>query len=124
MNIRAQIAPLGVAGVLAELARSMIHGLGWSVLVATTAPSGSALAAFAGGVLGCLVGARLGRSQLRTPVLLAGAVVGILMVAWVHSMVLGGIVSDRCSKPFYRLKNVADDMPVVAVIDRLSVSSA
>ena len=51
MNTRAQIAPLGVAGVLAELGRSMIHGLGWSVLVATTAPSGSALAAFAGGVL-------------------------------------------------------------------------
>ncbi|MFZ1864681.1 MAG: transglutaminase domain-containing protein [Polyangiales bacterium] len=118
MNARAQIAPLGVAAVLAELGRSMIHGLGWSVLVATTAPSSSALAAFAGGVLGCLAGARLGRSQLRTPVLLAGAVMAILVVAWLHSMVLGGSLVAAALGPVgaLRLASALTALAVAAVV--------
>lgn len=90
MSAHPRSASFGLAGALAELGRSMIHGLAWSVLVATTAPSGSALAAFLGGVVGCLAGARLGRSRLRTSVLLAGTVSSILVVAWLHSVATHG----------------------------------
>ncbi|MGD8825415.1 MAG: transglutaminase domain-containing protein, partial [Myxococcales bacterium] len=44
----------------------------------------------AGGALGCLVGVRLGRSRLRTVVLIAGALASIFVVAWCHSMIMGG----------------------------------
>lgn len=83
-------ARIDLVEAFAQLARAMIHGLAWSVLVATTAPSGSAFAAFAGGVLGCIGGARLGRSRFRTVVLFVGAVVSLFVVAWVHSLIMGG----------------------------------
>ena len=78
------------ANALAEVARSVIHGLAWSVLVATMAPSGSAAAAFLGGAAGCLWGARLGRTRLRTGALLIGAAVLIALVAWFRSSLTHG----------------------------------
>lgn len=118
MNVEMRSTPLGMAGVLAELGRSMIHGLGWSVLVATTAPSGSALAAFAGGVLGCLAGARLGRSRLRTPVLLGGAVLSILVVAWLHSIVVRSSAVAAILGPVgaLRLTSTLTALAVAAVV--------
>ena len=85
MNATADARGTGAAGALAELARAVIHGLGWSVLVATLAPSGSAAAAFAGGMAGCLWGARLGRTRVRTPALLIGGAVCLLLIAWFGS---------------------------------------
>jgi hypothetical protein len=118
MNVEMRSTPLGMAGVLAELGRSMIHGLGWSVLVATTAPSGSALAAFAGGMLGCLAGARLGRSRLRTPVLLGGAVLSILVVAWLHSIVVRSSAVAAILGPVgaLRLTSTLTALAVAAVV--------
>ncbi|KPK14980.1 MAG: hypothetical protein AMJ62_11060 [Myxococcales bacterium SG8_38] len=103
-----------MAGALAELGRSMIHGLAWSVLVATTAPSGSALAAFLGGVVGCLVGARVGRSRLRTFVLLAGAVSSIFVVAWLHSMATRGSLLAATLGPVGALR-LASTLTALAV---------
>ena len=80
----------GVAGALAELGRAMIHGLAWGVLVATMAPSGSVLLAFAGGLGGCLIGARIGRTRLRTSAIFAGAVVLIALVAWFRNSLTHG----------------------------------
>ncbi len=80
----------GVAVVLAELGRAMIHGLAWGVLVATMAPSGSVLVAFAGGFGGCLVGSQLGQSRVRTSVIFAGALVLIALVAWLRASLTHG----------------------------------
>jgi len=85
MNAIARPGSVGVAGALAEAGRATIHGLGWSILVATMAPSGPALAAFLGGVVGCLIGAKLGHTRLRTSAILVGAVVLIATVAWFRS---------------------------------------
>lgn len=75
----------GVAGALADAGRSVIHGLAWSVLIATMAPAGSAMAAFLGGAAGCWWGARLGRSRLRTPALVLGGVLIVALVVWLGS---------------------------------------
>jgi len=75
-------SPLRLAGALAELGRATIHGLGWGVLVATMAPLPSVFAAFVGGFIGCLLGAWLGRTRLRTSAII---VVGVLLAglcAW------------------------------------------
>jgi len=80
----------GPASALAEVARSVIHGLAWSVLVATMAPSGSAAAAFIGGMAGCLWGSRLAGTRLRTPALLLGAAFLIVLVAWFRSSLTQG----------------------------------
>ena len=80
----------GVATALAEFGRATIHGLAWGVLVATMAPSGSVLVAFAGGFGGCLVGSRLGKSRVRTPAIFAGAVLLIALVAWFRASLTHG----------------------------------
>jgi len=80
----------GMARTMAEIGRALIHGLGWSVLVATLAPSGSAVAAFFGGFLGCLVGARVAGTRLRTPAILASAAVALGVVVWVRGILTGG----------------------------------
>ncbi len=80
----------GLANAVAEAARAVIHGLAWSVLVGTLAPSGSAVAAFMGGFAGCLLGARLGRSRVRTSALLLGATLLVGGVAWFRSLLTGG----------------------------------
>jgi hypothetical protein len=90
MTATAQPAPFGIAGALAELGRAMIHGLGWGVLVATMAPSGSVFAAFIGGLGGCLIGARLGRTRLRTSAIVFGALLLIAMAAWLRSSLTHG----------------------------------
>jgi hypothetical protein len=82
MTATAKRASVGIAGAFAELGRAMIHGLAWSILVATLAPSGPIVAGFAGGFAGCLIGARLGRTRLRTSAVVVGAVLLIAMVAW------------------------------------------
>ena len=81
MTTTARPAPIGVARALAELGRATIHGLGWGVLVAPMAPSGAVLAAFIGGFGGCLIGAKLGRTRLRTSAVVAGAILSIAIVA-------------------------------------------
>lgn len=97
MTASTETNPTGIANAAAEVARAMIHGLAWCVLVATLAPSGSAVAAFGGGVIGCLAGARLGRTRLRTPALLLGAVLLVAAIAWfrsslTHSSALAAVV--------------------------------
>ena len=81
MTAAAHPSSIGVAGAFAEIGRATIHGLGWSVLVATMAPSGSVLAAFLGGLGGCLIGAKVGRTRLRTSAVVVGAVLLIALVA-------------------------------------------
>ena len=83
-------AGAGIAHALAESARAVIHGLAWSVLVATMAPSGSAVAAFFGGVAGCLLGTRLSRTRVRTPVVLLGAAVLLVVVAGLRAWLTHG----------------------------------
>ncbi len=80
MTAAPQPPSVGVAGAFAELGRATIHGLGWGVLVATMAPSGAVFAAFIGGFVGCLFGAKLGRTRLRTLAIVAGAIVSIAIV--------------------------------------------
>ena len=48
------------------------------------APSGSVLAAFLGGLGGCLIGAKLGRTRLRTSAIVLGAALLIAMAAWLR----------------------------------------
>ena len=74
-----------VAGALAEAGRAFIHGLAWSVLVATMAPLQSAGAAFVGGLLGCLLGARLGHTHIRTPAIIVGGVLLAGVCGWIGS---------------------------------------
>jgi len=90
MTTTAQPASFGIAGALAELGRATIHGLGWSVLVATMAPFGAVVAAFIGGFGGCLIGAKLGRTRLRTSAIVVGSVLLIAMVAWLRSSLTDG----------------------------------
>ena len=54
MTAASQPASAGAADALAEIGRATIHGLGWSVLVATMAPRSAVFAAFLGGFGGCL----------------------------------------------------------------------
>ena len=75
----------GFARAAAELSRALIHGIAWFVLVATLAPAGSAMAAFIGGALGCLSGAKLARTTLRTPAILLAATVLLCLVVWLDS---------------------------------------
>jgi len=83
-------ASVKVAAVLAELGRATIHALAWSVLVATMAPAGSLLAALLGGFGGCLVGAKLGRTRLRTTAIVVGAGLLLVSVAWLRSELTQG----------------------------------
>jgi len=92
-----QPASVGLARALAELGRATIHGLGWAVLVAPMAPSGAVLAAFIGGLGGCLIGAKLGRTRLRTSAVVAGAIlsiatVALLRVSLTHGSVLAAVL--------------------------------
>ena len=84
MTVRAQPTSAGIAAALAELGRATIHGLGWGVLVATIAPPGAALAAFVGGIGGCLLGAKLGPTRIRTAAVVAGAMLAVALVAALH----------------------------------------
>lgn len=79
----------GVAGTAAEVGRAMIHGLAWSVLVATLAPAGSAVAAFLGGALGCLLGSQLARTRLRTP-----AIIGLAAILLGLTVLVRGVLTD------------------------------
>jgi hypothetical protein len=90
MTATAQPASAGIARALAEIGRATIHGLGWSVLIATMAPSGSILAAFLGGFSGCLIGDKLGRTRLRTSAIVVGSVLLIAMVALLRSSLTHG----------------------------------
>ncbi len=81
MTATARPAAIGAAGALAEVGRATIHGLGWSLLVAMIAPSGAVIAAFVGGFSGCLIGAKLGRTRLRTSAIVLGAIVLIAAAA-------------------------------------------
>ena len=90
MTATAQPASAGIARALAEIGRATIHGLGWSVLAATMAPSGSILAAFLGGFSGCLIGDKLGRTRLRTSAIVVGSVLLIAMVALLRSSLTHG----------------------------------
>ena len=62
MNVPAEHPSTSVARTAAELGRATIHGLAWSLLVVTLAPSGVAFAAFLGGFGGCLLGSKLART--------------------------------------------------------------
>ncbi len=104
MTATTQPGSAGVAGAVAELGRATIHGLGWSLLVATMAPSGSVLAAFLGGFGGCLVGAKLGRTRLRTSALVVVAVLLIAMVAWFRSSLTHGSVLAAALGPVGALR--------------------
>jgi transglutaminase-like putative cysteine protease len=104
MTATAQPASLGAAGILAELGRATIHGLGWSVLIATMAPSGSIVAAFLGGLGGCLIGAKLGRTRLRTSAVVVGAVLLIAMVAVLRSSLTHGSVLAAALGPVGALR--------------------
>ncbi len=85
MTEAAAHGPMRVAIALAELGRATIHGLGWAVLVATMAPLQSVVAAFIGGAIGCLVGARLGRTRLRTSAIIAGGLLLVAVCGWIGS---------------------------------------
>ena len=104
MTAVARPASFGVAGALAEVGRAMIHGLGWSVLVATMAPSGSVAAAFLGGFAGCLLGAKLGRSRLRSAAIVVGAVLLVAMVALLRSSLTHGSVLAAALGPVGALR--------------------
>ena len=104
MTAVARPASFGVAGALAEVGRAMIHGLGWSVLVATMAPSGSVAAAFLGGFAGCLLGAKLGRSRLRSAAIVVGAVLLVAMVALLRSWLTHGSVLAAALGPVGALR--------------------
>ncbi len=80
----------GAANTAAEIGRALIHGLAWSVLVATLAPSGSAVAAFFGGAVGCLVGARVARGRLRTPVIFGVAAFALVIVVLMRGALTNG----------------------------------
>jgi hypothetical protein len=80
----------GVANTAAEIGRAAIHGLAWSVLVATLAPSGSAVAAFFGGAVGCLIGARVARGRLRTPAVFGVAAVSLVVVVSMRGALTNG----------------------------------
>ena len=81
---------VGPAGVLAEIGRATIHGLGWGVLVAPMAPASTVFAAFLGGFAGCLSGARLGRTRLRTSAIVVAAILLIAMVALLRASLTHG----------------------------------
>jgi transglutaminase-like putative cysteine protease len=121
MTTPAESGGVGIAGAFAELARSVIHGLAWSVLVATTAPSGSTFTAFAGGVIGCMVGAGLGRSRFRVLALLGAALVSIVVVAWFHSMVMGGSIVAALLGPVgaLRLASTLTALAVAAIVSAM-----
>ena len=109
MTAVARPASFGVAGALAEVGRAMIHGLGWSVLVATMAPSGSVAAAFLGGFAGCLLGAKLGRSRLRSAAIVVGAVLLVAMVALLRSSLTHGSVLAAALGPVGALRGWCAD---------------
>ena len=110
-------APAGFASALAEIGRATIHGLSWSVLVATMAPSGSILAAFLGGFSGCLIGDRLGRTRLRTSAIVVGAVLLIAMVAVLRSSLTHGSMLAAAMGPIgaLRLAGVLTALLVAAI---------
>jgi transglutaminase-like putative cysteine protease len=110
-------APAGFASALAEIGRATIHGLSWSVLVATMAPSGSILAAFLGGFSGCLIGDRLGRTRLRTSAIVVGAVLLIAMVAALRSSLTHGSMLAAALGPIgaLRLAGVLTALLVAAI---------
>ena len=81
---------MGLSRTLAEVGRAAIHGLAWGVLVATMAPSGSALVAFAGGFGGCLLGAQLAHTRLRTSAIVAGALALLSLVFWLGASLTAG----------------------------------
>ncbi|MGB8328931.1 MAG: transglutaminase domain-containing protein [Polyangiales bacterium] len=104
MRESAHPASAGVAVVLAELGRAVIHGIAWSVMVATMAPSGSMLAALLGGFVGCLLGAMLGRTRVRTLALLAGALLLAASVVWVRAALTHGSILASALGPVGALR--------------------
>jgi hypothetical protein len=109
------------ASALAEVARAVIHGLAWSLLVATLAPSGAAVAAFFGGTFGCLFGVRLSRTRLRTPALLLGAALLLVLLAWFRSSLTHGSALASWVGPVSALR-VATTL--TAVMSSIVVSAA
>ena len=104
MTTTVRSASAGFASALAEIGRATIHGLSWSVLVATMAPSGSILAAFLGGFSGCLIGDKLGRTRLRTSAIVVGAVLLIAMVAALRSSLTHGSMLAAALGPIGALR--------------------
>jgi protein-glutamine gamma-glutamyltransferase len=92
MTATAERLSARVALVFAELGRATIHGLAWSVLVATMAPSGAMLAAFLGGLSGCLLGAKVGRTSLRTSAVVGTTVLLLAGLLWLRASLTHGSV--------------------------------
>jgi transglutaminase-like putative cysteine protease len=120
MTADAKSESSGVALALAELGRATIHGLAWAVLVASLAPSGSVLVAFAGGFAGCLVGGQLGQTRLRTPAIIAGAFVLIAIVAWLRASLTHGSILALALGPVGALRLAS----MLAALFVAAVSSA
>lgn len=104
MSAGADETSVGVAQLAAETGRSIIHGLAWSILVAAMAPSGSAVFAFAGGALGCVLGARLARTQLRSLAIVLGAVALITIAVWLGSLLTHGSALAAIAGPVSALR--------------------
>lgn len=104
MSTKVDTVASAIARTAAETGRAVIHGLAWSILVGTMAPSGSAAFAFAGGVLGCLLGARLARTQLRTSALLVGAGFLIAAVVWMRALLTHGSTLAAIAGPVSALR--------------------
>lgn len=90
MTATVQVGSMGLPRTLAEVGRGAIHGLAWGVLVATMAPSGSALVAFAGGFGGCLLGAQLAHTRLRISAIFGAALVLLALVFWLGASLTAG----------------------------------
>lgn len=104
MSATVRSASAGFASALAEIGRATIHGLSWSVLVATMAPSGSILAAFLGGFSGCLIGDKLGRTRLRASAIVVAAVLLVAVVAALRSSLTHGSMLAAALGPIGALR--------------------
>jgi len=68
------------------------------------APSGAVLAAFIGGLGGCLIGAKLGRTRLRTSAVVAGAILSMATVAVLRVSLTHGSVPAAVLGPVGALR--------------------
>lgn len=74
------------------MGRASIHGIAWAVLVATLAPPAASVAAFVGGFVGCLSGAGISGSRVRSPVVGLLALGGLMVVGGLRWALTGGSV--------------------------------
>ncbi|MEM7138530.1 MAG: transglutaminase-like domain-containing protein [Myxococcota bacterium] len=77
-------------GILTEVGRAVIHGLAWAVLVASLASPTGSVAAFFGGVAGCLMGAGVSRTRVRSSAVLGLAVLGLALLVALRWGLTGG----------------------------------